>query len=219
MLHRILTLLFPPRCVLCRKFLTKTETDYCHDCRQTAPQMQKSNLRFSFLAGWTAVWYYKDNVRSSLMRFKFYGHRSYAAAYGRLLAMKLQEKGWDQPDLLTWVPISARRLRKRGYDQSQLLAQAVASELGTVAVPTLKKIRHTNPQSTKKDSAQRRANVLGAYRAIDPDRIRDKTIVLIDDIITTGATAGEAGRILLTAGGKEVHFGAVAAARHRKKNK
>ena len=217
MLQRLLALLFPPKCILCRRLLTKDQTDLCRDCREKTELFSKGKFKIPFVAGWTSVWYYKDNVRSSLMRFKFYGHRSYAAAYGRLLAMKLQEKGWDQPDLLTWVPISARRLRKRGYDQSQLLAQAVASELGTVAVPTLKKIRHTNPQSTKKDSAQRRANVLGAYRAIDPDRIRDKTIVLIDDIITTGSTASECAKTLCIAGAAQIHCVSVAAAGDQKK--
>ena len=61
-------------------------------------------------------------------------------------------------------------------------------------------------------AAERRANVLGVYRMAKNADVRDKRILLIDDVITTGATAGEAARILLTAGAKEVHLGCIAAA-------
>ena len=92
MFYRLLALLFPPRCVLCRDFLAKEETDFCHHCRENAPEFTKSKMKFSFVAGWTAVWYYKDTVRNSLLRYKFSGKRFYAQAYGRSLAMKLQKR-------------------------------------------------------------------------------------------------------------------------------
>lgn len=219
MLHRIFALLFPPRCVLCRKFLTKAETDYCHDCRQSAPQMQKSNLRFSFLAGWTAVWYYKDNVRGSILRYKFGNRRHYAPAYGRSLAMKLVNVGWEPFDTLTFVPIAPLRRLTRGYDQVALLADTIGNELGIKPCRTLRKIRNTPPQSRLGDAARRRANVLGAYTAVNPEHIRGKRILLLDDIITTGATASECARVLLTAGAKEVYCAALAVAHHDTKNK
>ena len=218
MLRRLLTLLFPPRCVLCRRFLTKAETDYCHDCRQSTPEMQKSNLRFSFLAGWTAVWYYKDNVRGSILRYKFGNRRHYAPAYGRSLAMKLQTAGWDSFDTLTFVPISPLRKLRRGYDQVELLAAAVEKETGMHTCRTLRKIRHTRPQSRLGDAARRRANVLGAYTAVGSENIRGKRILLLDDIITTGATASECARVLLTAGAKEVYCATLAVAHHDTKN-
>ena len=163
------------------------------------------------------MWYYKGNVRNSLLRYKFYGHRSYAAAYGRFLAMKLHVLGWDDFDILTWVPISAKRRRKRGFDQSELLAKAVAAELGVSAVSTLKKIRHTSPQSTKKDAAQRRANILGAYQVIDPESVRDRKILLIDDIITTGSTASECAKTLAFSHAGQIRCASVAAAGDTKK--
>ena len=83
----------------------------------------------------------------------------------------------------------------------------------------MKKIRHNRPQSGIVGDAQRRANVLGAYRVENPELLRGKRIILLDDIITTGATAGECARVLLTAGAKEVHCGAVAVARHQANNK
>ena len=158
---------------------------------------------------------YKGYIRKSLHRFKFGRARHYAAGYGRLLAMRLLTEYPEGFDVLTWVPISKVRKFTRGYDQVELLAKAVGAELGMQPVATLKKLRNNRPQSSISGQAQRRANVLGVYRAIDPEVIRGKRILLLDDIITTGATAGECARVLLTAGAKEVHCGCVAAA-HRK---
>ncbi len=216
MLQRFLSLLFPPRCILCRGFLRKHQTDLCDDCRKTAPKFKKSHFKVSFVAGWTAVWYYKDTVRKSLQRFKFYGHRSYAPAYGRILAMHLEKEKPFVFDVLTYVPIAPLRRLHRGFDQVELIAQTVGAELGITPYKTLQKIRNTPPQSGISDPARRRANVLGAYRAVDPELVRGKRILLLDDIITTGATASECARMLLSAGAKEVFCAAVAVSTHKK---
>lgn len=215
----ILQQLFPEKCILCGRLLEKDELDLCRGCRVDAPECSVSANRRNFLDSWLAVWYYEGNVRRSLVQYKFYGHRNHVNGYGRLLAMKLQREHPEGLDILTWVPISKLRKFFRGYDQVELLAYAVGRELGMEPVPLLKKIRHNRPQSGIVGEAQRRANVLGVYRVTDTERIRGKRILLLDDIITTGATANEAARVLLTAGGEEVHFGAVAAVRHRTRNK
>ena len=212
-------LFFPPKCVLCKKVLSKEETDLCHDCREHQPEYTEHKIKLSFLAQWTGLWYYKENVRSSILRYKFYGRRSYGQSFGRLLAMKLQKDGWDDTDVFTWIPISRQRKFTRGYDQTELLAKAAAEELGLEAVPTLRKIRNTKPQSTMGDAAHRRANILGAYEVIDPVFIKGKRILLLDDIITTGVTASEAARMLLTAGAKEVKLATLAVASHDKQRK
>ena len=217
MLHRLASLLFPPRCVLCRTFLEPDTTDFCHDCRLHAPVFEKSHVKLSFVAGWTAVWYYKDAVRESILRFKFYGRRSYAVAYGQALAMQLQKGQLTDFDILTWVPIAPLRRLRRGYDQVELLVAAVGAELGAHPVRTLKKIRNTPPQSRIRDSSRRRANVLGAYRAVDKEIIRGKRILLLDDVITTGATVSECARTLLAAGAKEVICAGIAATNHNTK--
>lgn len=210
-------LFFPRKCILCGKLLDTHQTDLCPGCRINAPVFPKPKIKFSFIAHWTALWYYKNDVRSSLLRYKFYGRRGYGQVYGRFLAMRLMNDRMEDFDVLTWVPISRLRRFRRGYDQVELIAQAVAAELKTDAVPTLKKIRNTPPQSGLKDAAHRRANVLGAYRAVDPDIVRGKRVLLLDDIVTTGATVSECARVLLTAGAKEVCFAAIAAAPHDKK--
>ena len=114
--------------------------------------------------------------------------------------------------MLTWTPVSRLRKLRRGYDQVELLAKAVGRELGMTPTPLLRKVRHNRPQSGIHGEAERRANVLGVYRLTKGVEIAGKRILLLDDILTTGATAGEAARVLKTAGAKEVHCAAVASA-------
>lgn len=218
MLHSLFSLLFPPKCVFCKGLLKEQETDLCHSCRRDAPVFTKANFRFSFVARWTCVWYYKDTVRASLLRYKFYRRRSYASAYGRFLAMKLQNAGLNDFDVLTWVPVSRQRKWKRGYDQTELVARAVARELGVPAIRCLVKSRHNQPQSTLKDAARRRANVLGVYRCPSPELVQGKRVLLLDDIITTGSTISECAKVLQLAGAQEVNCAALAVAPREKKD-
>ncbi len=209
--HWLMELLFPGKCVLCRKVLSSRELDLCGRCRVEAPEYPNRKRQLQFLDSFAAVWYYEGSVRTSLLRFKFRGARSYAAAYGRMLAMKIQQEHPEGFDLLTWVPISRRRKLRRGYDQVFLIAKAVGRELELAPQPVLKKVRHNPPQSGMEDPARRKANVLGVYRVIRPELVSGKRVLLLDDILTTGATASEAARVLKTAGAKEVHCAAVAA--------
>lgn len=218
-LNAIGDLLFPRKCVLCGALLEKEETDLCRHCRVEAPECAVYSTKFSFLDSWTAVWYYEDPVRGSVLRYKFSSARHYADCYGRMLAMRLLERFPEGFDCLTWVPISRLRKFRRGYDQVELLARAVGRELGMEPVRLLKKIRNNPPQSGISGQAERRANVLGVYRLKASADVENKRILLLDDVITTGATAGECARVLLTGGASEVHFGAVAAARHHGKTK
>ena len=213
----ILNILFPPKCILCGKILEKSETDLCRSCRVDSPYCAKHNLKFTFLDSWTAVWYYKGYVRDSLHRYKFRRARHYAPAYGRLLAMKLLQDYPEGFDVLTWIPVSSLRKFRRGYDQVELLAREVSRELGMECTATLKKVRHNRPQSRISGQAKRRANVLAAYGCLDPGLVAGKRVLLLDDIITTGATAGECARVLLTAGAREVHCGVLAAATQTRK--
>ena len=210
-------MIFPPKCTLCNHLLQKEETDLCHGCRMDSPEFTKSKIKHSFIAQWTCLWYYKDKARRSILRYKFYRKRSYALNFSRLLAIKLQKEGFDDVDVLTWVPVSRLRRFTRGFDQVELLTKAISQDLQIPAVSLLKKIRHTPPQSGIRDAARRRANVFGVYQVLDPQQISGKRILLLDDIMTTGATAGECARMLLTHGAKEVYYAAVAASSHQRK--
>ncbi len=211
--HRLLELLFPPACTLCGKLLTGDEMDLCRTCREEAPEYGGGKSTPQFLDSFAAVWYYEGNVRKSLLRYKFGGARYYAGSYGRFLAMKLIEQYPEGFDVLTWIPVSPLRRLRRGYDQAFLLAKAVGKELGMEPVPLLKKVRHNPAQSGMENAARRRENVRGVYRIRSGREIAGKKILLLDDILTTGATAGEAARVLKAAGAREVHCAAVAAAR------
>ena len=211
------TILFPDKCILCGKLLEDGELDLCTGCRVQAPECPVSKIKFPFIDQWTALWYYKDDVRKSLLKYKFRNCRSNASGYGRLLAMKLMKEDRLDFDVLTWIPISRQRRRRRGFDQVELLAQKLGSELQIVPIPTLEKVRNNRQQSRIIGSAQRRANVLGAYIAIAPENIAGKRVLLLDDIITTGATASECARILLTAGAKEVQLAVLATANQQTK--
>lgn len=211
MIRRILEWLFPRKCILCRSFLGRDETDLCRTCRVDQPEYRYGKKKVPHIADLTAVWMYEGDVRRSIHRYKFTGERHYAAPYARLLAMRVRR---DLPtaEIVTWVPISGKRLRQRGYDQVELLARAVGPELELPTESLLEKIRDNRANSGLKTPAERRANVLGVYRAVGPERFRGKRVLLLDDIVTTGATASECARVLLTAGAEEVIFAAVAAA-------
>ena len=115
-MQRLLELIFPPKCILCRRILRKEELDLCHGCRTDAPEFSGTRKKLRYVSDYTAVWFYEDQVRSSLIRYKFYNQRSYGEPYGILLAMTNLRDLPDDLDMICWVPVSARRLRRRGYD-------------------------------------------------------------------------------------------------------
>ncbi len=216
-MDRLLRFLFPPKCVLCKELLSDRQTDLCHNCRANAPHFTKLKFKPSFVARWTGVWYYKENVRASILRYKFGNKRHYAQVYARMLAVKLQSQGMDSFDVLTWVPVGPLRRLKRGYDQVALLAKALGSELNVTPVRTLRKVRNTPPQSGIPNASRRRANVLGAYRSVNVSQYAGKRILLLDDVLTTGATASECAKVLLTAGAAEVSLAVLAVASYNQK--
>lgn len=96
-------------------------------------------------------------------------------------------------------------MHDRGYNQAELLAKEISKKVGVEYLPTLKKIRHNTAQSTIKDSKQRAANVIGAYRVVDAEKVKGKYILLVDDVVTTGSTVSECARILKKSGAKAVY--------------
>ncbi|MGN1306684.1 MAG: ComF family protein [Faecousia sp.] len=205
-----LDLLYPPRCTICRKLLREKETDFCADCRTKLVILDAPIKRGEFFTQCYAVTAYAGDVAASLKRYKFQGMQQYAGAYGRLIAMQLLHMNAEF-DILSWVPVSKKRRRKRGFDQSYLLAKTVASELGISCVRTLEKVRDNPSQSKLKGTEERRANVINVYRAVEPEHFMNRRVLLIDDIMTTGATLSECSRILLTEGAASVLCATVAA--------
>jgi ComF family protein len=187
----------------------------CPDCEKTLPYTSGADIKqkIPFAASAVAPLYYEKNVRQSLLRYKFGGCPGYADTYAALLADCVGENLQGEYDLVSWVPLSTRRLRSRGYDQARLLAEKTARILGADCTRLLKKTRNTRAQSATGSAEKRRANIAGAYVVTEPDLVNGKNILLFDDIITTGSTLSECARMLGMAGAGKVSAAAVA--RHR----
>ena len=158
-----------------------------------------------------AAFVYEEPIRGSILRFKFHGMQTYAVQFARWMAVRVRGELRTSFDFVTWTPCSRRRRWSRGFDQAELLAKALARELDLEARPTLEKFRHRPPQSKTKTAAKRRANVQGAYRLLPGADVRGRTVLVVDDILTTGATLGECGRILRQAGAKDLYAAVIAA--------
>jgi ComF family protein len=207
-------LLFPPKCVFCGRVLNRSGDVCCERCERDLP----------FTEGEDTVWrgggfdmcaaplYYRDEVRKSMLRFKFRGKSDYAECYGKVLADCIRKNLGGRYDIVSWVPLSEGRARKRGYDQAMLLAFAAALALDDVAVETLRKTRDARAQSTLSGKDVRAANISGAYEAADAELIAGKRVLLIDDIVTTGSTLAECARTLIGAGAVSVCGAALAKA-------
>lgn len=210
---RLLGLLYPPRCVLCRRLLQDTEDGVCRVCRKTlrtvpASEQRRDIQRIELCA---APFRYEGAVRESLLRYKFYGVTAYARVYADFIAKSIDENQISC-DSITWVPLSRKRLRRRGYDQARILAEELAKKLELPCERMLIKQRDTRPQSSMDSAEKRRANASGAYVCREGLALKGRTVLLVDDIVTTGATMSECARLLKAAGCKAV-YGAAAASR------
>lgn len=208
MIGRLLDLLYPPKCVLCHKILPNSRQQLCDACGRFVLTQRVQTRQGHHFARCVAPLAYDEPVRSSIHRFKFAGRKFYAKTFGLWMAAAIGQE-YEDFDLITWVPISRKRLRRRGYDQSRLLAEETAKNLGREVVPCLKKIRNNPPQSRSTKREQRRKNVAGAYEVTGD--VKGLRILLVDDVITTGATLEECSRMLRRAGAKEVLCAAIAA--------
>lgn len=213
--RKIAELFFVPKCIFCGKVI---ENGYiCRNCRDRLPYVRSAIKGKEFYTKCSCAIYYKDTARNAMLRYKFGGKRIYSEEFSLLLAEAVVRDLDGEFDTVTWVPVSKKRERKRGYDQSRLIAERTAELLGYKAEPLLRKRRHTPAQSGIKAEDARRANVSGAYEITDRDRISGRKILLIDDIVTTGATFSECARVLLMAGAESVAGAAVCCAVRDKK--
>lgn len=205
----VLDIFFPPKCAFCGALLPTGSDGICADCRKTLPFAPEKGEKPEFTASLTAPLYYDETVRRAVLSCKFGNRPSVCRAFGVLIAEKLREHR-DDFDVITWVPLSRARRRKRGYDQAKLIAESVGRELGTRVEPLLRKERDNPPQSGIRSPEQRRANVSGMYAVADPAAVKGKSVLLLDDVVTTGATLAECARMLRLAGAREVHAAASA---------
>jgi LSD1 subclass zinc finger protein len=125
-LSGILDLFFPPKCIFCGRILNKSSDCVCNGCRQTLPYTKGAGVcrTGNYFDVCVSPLSYEGDVRKSILRFKFKGAVSYADCYGKLLASCIREQLAGKYNLISWVPLSAKRAKDRGYDQAMLLALA-----------------------------------------------------------------------------------------------
>lgn len=203
-LNAVLDVLFPRRCPFCRKLLDGKRL-ICRDCAKSLPRVHENShvRRYANIAECHSALYYEDAVRESLLRYKFGGAAAYADTYAAIMESCID----DVPincDVVTWVPLSRKRLRRRGYDQARLLAEPVAKHLGVPCVQLVVKTRNNPAQSGTKGRDKRAANVSGVYSPAPGTSAAGLRVLLVDDIVTTGATLSECARILKAAGADKI---------------
>lgn len=200
---KLLDWFFPRRCPFCGK-LNPSDLP-CDRCQETLAWLTgpQAESRVEFVQTAVSPLAYQGAVRDAILALKFRGKLSRAKSLGLLTAQCVRDHLDGDFDLVSWPSLSAKRLRQRGFDQAQRLAQEVAKSLGTRPTRLFDK-EHRPAQSGLTDPAQRRANILGAYRLMDPAAVKGKSVLLIDDVVTTGATLSECARVLLTAGARRV---------------
>lgn len=206
----LLDLIYPPRCILCRKLLQKGEKSVCARCADTLLDYDGAPPVIAHADRCVVTLAYTGTLREAFLRYKFEGCRHYAPQFAAWMSVTIRDKLQGQFDLLTFAPVSDKRRRERGYDQSELLCREIAKILGVPMLRTLQKCRHTQAQSSLNDANKRAENVCGVYRAVNPEAFRGKRLLLIDDIVTTGATLGECCRVLTRSGAQQVCCAALA---------
>ena len=211
----LLELFFPPKCMFCRRLLPDSARWCCDDCLAALPEWEGAAEKVPGFSGCAVAFSYEEPVRGAILRMKFQGLRAYIPQFARWMAVRVRAELAGQYDFVTWVPCSRRRRWQRGFDQAELLARALARELEAEVRPTLLKVRHNPPQSRTKSAAARRANVLGVYRILPGAPVSGAKILVVDDIITTGATLSACGQVLRLAGAADLVCAAIAATDHK----
>ena len=204
-MKRVLDLIYPPRCPFCGRVLEVWEEEgLCHQCQKPLPWQLEVGKQVDVCARCFSPLWYRGSVRRGMEQFKFRGGQIHARLFGTLMARCLHDQWGEEVDCITWVPVTRRRLGERGFDQCELLAREVGKNLGVEVVSALEKVRDTKQQARITSSSARQANVTGAYAAREGIDLTGKQVVLVDDVVTSGATMAECAACLRIAGAEKV---------------
>ncbi|MBQ8974371.1 MAG: ComF family protein [Oscillospiraceae bacterium] len=209
-LSKVIDFLIPRKCVFCGS-ITESE-NVCSECGKNLPYREQRQIDIEYADGAYAPFRYTQGVVKAIHRYKFGGAYQLAKPIGDYIAACLSDNLHQDVDIVTWVPVNRLRKLKRGYDQAQLLAQRVSKALGTECVSVLVKRKNIAPQFSMRNPEARRENVKDAYALKDKARVEGKRVLLVDDVITTGATLSKCCELLMQAGAKGVVCAAFAKA-------
>lgn len=209
--RRVLRILFPPRCAgcgagawpfceICHRTLVAFAPPWCATCGlpSRAPRDTCAECLDGSLDAVRSAFLFEGAARSAVHRLKFSGWRPVAAALGSAMSPLVADARGDH--VLTWVPLSRRRLASRGFDQARLLAEAVARRTGAPARRLLVRTTDVGPQA-RRSGADRRAAV---PRSFGPTGPAPASVILVDDVVTTGATAAACADVLRVAGARRI---------------
>ncbi|MCI9038803.1 MAG: ComF family protein [Clostridia bacterium] len=209
LLDTALNFIFPPICGFCNKI---GEGYLCQNCKRkiTCSNLYLNQIKLYqdkdilidehfYLFSYTGI------IREKILQYKF-EDKAYLAntIYEFFMNNEKLYRFLKKYGIIIPVPISSSRKKERGYDQSELLARKISKMAGvSVETQVLKKEKHNQPQSSL-NKQQRKENVKDVYKVQNELKIRNKNILLLDDIYTTGSTANECAKMLKQAGGKKV---------------
>ncbi len=210
-----LDMVFPPRCVACKAFgayvcpacrplMMRADDPRCHVCwtPEASQTCETCRYRRPAFTGARSAFVYDGPARDAVLALKFHG----LAAIARTMAVPMAERlvEWDPPvSVIAPVPLAGSRKRSRGYNQSELLAREIGRLTGlSMVTGALARRRSTPPQVGQPDWEARRDNVARAFAT--RRRVPDGGFLLIDDVMTTGATLDACARVLLSAGNRPV---------------
>jgi ComF family protein len=165
------------------------DVDACRDC----PPAPISSARSAFA--------YRGPAKDAVHRLKFSGWRG----VGEALAQAVVALGPPPADAVTWVPLARRRRAERGYDQAQVLARALGRELGLPSDAFVRRIRTTGRQARRTREERLRA-MAGAFAPLGRGGSAPSSVLLVDDVLTTGATAAACAEALVAAGARAIHL-------------
>ncbi len=230
---QILTdLIFPPRCAVCDAVLPAGEWGACRACKARLRYIREprclrcggempygseeeycggcAGRKLSYEMGFPLLSYVPP-VSDAVAAMKYHGRKEYAAFYAsEMLRVFSASYRLAAPEAVIPVPVSARRLRKRGYNQAELLAEFIAEGMQLpMDTGFLRRIRNTKPQKTLGSSA-REDNLRASFLAETPPGERPyRTVLLVDDIYTTGATVNACAEAMKAAGVQKVYYTSV----------
>ncbi len=211
-LQGALELIFPDNCLLCRQFLnSRHQRQLCAHClgslefNPTPFSRQTTPGAFAYDQTWS-VCLYNEPAQKLLHAFKYNAKTSLCKTFVPLMIDFIDRYSLplQQFDLITPIPLHPVRLRERGYNQSALLSLALSRHYGILHTENLIVRQKETRTQTQLGLKQRWTNMEGAFRIKNPTEVEGKSIVLIDDLYTTGATVHSAAAVLKAAGAARV---------------
>lgn len=215
----LLRIFYPYKCPLCHEIIPieraecgcqgdsvqKISDDFCISCgadKERCTCELNSEINLSHIAG---VYYYGGKIKSQIALFKFRGKKHFADEFSACMGERVAAVYHDVNfDAVTFVPSSSRTMKERGYNQSELLAKGIAKRLFLPLEDTLQKIIETDYQH-RLSAKERFTNLDKAIAIKDNADIKGKTILLCDDIKTTGTTLQKCCNALYEGGAKEIY--------------